>query len=343
MKQYLYVIIQKHKDFPLVVCMNETFINKYKPYYLEETFFNPSIIDTIHSLIELNDMNMLFVGPATCGKTTLIECIIRHYYGLDKKNSLTKNVLYITNLKEQGIHFYRNEMKTFCQSHSSIVKKKKLVIIDDMDSINEQSQHVFRSYIDYYSKNVNFICSCSNSNKIIESLQSRFCIIKLDLPTNTKINEIVNSISSKENIAINKNAQKYLIDNCDKNVRYVMNILEKMYILTQDDKPVTLDQCKTMCLTISAKHFDEYIGHLKRNDLMAAIRILYELNEYGYSVIDILESFFSYLKVTPNLCEDEIYKCFPVICEYIVIFNKLHENSIELSLFTAELMKALIK
>ena len=91
--------------------MNETFINKYKPYSLDETFFSPSIIHTIHSLIELNDMNMLFVGPATCGKTTLIECIIRHYFDLDKKSPLTKNILYITNLKEQGIHFYRNEMK----------------------------------------------------------------------------------------------------------------------------------------------------------------------------------------------------------------------------------------
>lgn len=165
--------------------------------------------------------------------------------------------------------------------------------------------------------------------------------MKLELPTNTKINEIVNSICSKEEILINKNAQKYLIDNCNKNVRYVMNVLEKMYILSGDHKPVTLDQCKTICLTISSKHFDEYIGHLKNNDLVAAIKILYELNDYGYSVIDILESFFSYLKITANLCENEVYQCFPVICEYIAIFNKLHENSIELSLFTADLMKAL--
>lgn len=321
--------------------MNQTFINKYKPYYLNNTFFNESIIDTIKTLIELNDMNMLFVGPPTCGKTTLIECIIRHYYGLDKTSSLTKNVLYITNLKEQGIHFYRNEMKTFCQSQSSIVRKKKLVIIDDMDNINEQSQHVFRSYIDYYGKNVNFICSCSNNNKIIESLQSRFCIIKLELPNYQKINEIVNFIGDKENIIINKNAQKYIVDNCSRNVRYVMNILEKMYILSQHDRPFTLEQCKTMCLTISSNHFDEYISNVKNSNIIDAMKILYELNDYGYSVIDILESFFSYLKITSKLSEHEIYECFPIICHYIVIFNKLHENPIELSLFTGDLLKVL--
>lgn len=321
--------------------MNQTFINKYKPYHLDDTFFNESIIDTIKMLIELNDMNMLFIGPPTCGKTTLIECIIRHYYGVDKISSLTKNVLYITNLKEQGIHFYRNEMKTFCQSQSSIVGKKKMVIIDDMDNINEQSQHVFRSYIDYYCKNMNFICSCSNSNKIIESLQSRFCIMKLELPNHQKINEIVNLISEKENIVMNKNAHKYIVDNCSRNVRYIMNILEKMYILSQHDRPFTLENCKMMCLTISSNHFDQYISSVKNRKIMDAIKILYELNDYGYSVIDILESFFSYLKITSKLSEDEAYKCFPIICHYIVIFNKLHENPIELSLFTCDLLKVL--
>jgi DNA polymerase III delta prime subunit len=52
-------------------------------------------------------------------------------------------------------------------------------MLDDIDMINDQSQQVFRNCIDKYSHNVHFICSCTNSQKVIESLQSRLMIIKI--------------------------------------------------------------------------------------------------------------------------------------------------------------------
>ena len=84
----------------------------------------------------------------------------------DNKDSINDNVLSINSLKEQGIQYYRNELKTFCQTKSVILpKKKKLVILDDIDNINEQSQQVFRNCIDKYSQNVHFIASCTNTPK----------------------------------------------------------------------------------------------------------------------------------------------------------------------------------
>ena len=47
------------------------------------------------------------------------------------------NVLHINSLKEQGIHYYRNEVKIFCQTASSFINKKKIVVLDDLDLINE--------------------------------------------------------------------------------------------------------------------------------------------------------------------------------------------------------------
>ena len=90
------------------------------------------------------------------------------------------DILVINSLKEQGIQYYRTEVKTFCQTRCSIQGKKKIVILDDIDNINEQSQQVFRNCIDKYSNNVHFISSCSNIQKVIDSLQSRKIIIKLN-------------------------------------------------------------------------------------------------------------------------------------------------------------------
>ena len=43
----------------------------------------------------------------------------------------------------------------------------------------EEARKVEQNYIDKYKNNVNFICVCSNIQKIIESIQSSLYIFKL--------------------------------------------------------------------------------------------------------------------------------------------------------------------
>ena len=42
----------------------------------------------------------------------------------------------INNLKDQGIQYYRNEVKIFSQTRSNIPFKKKIIVLDDIDLIN---------------------------------------------------------------------------------------------------------------------------------------------------------------------------------------------------------------
>ena len=173
----------------------ETFINKYKPYFLKDFYFSNELQELITDFLELDRLSILFIGNTSSGKTTLLNTIIREYYKLDKHSGFPENnILYINNLKDQGIQFFRNEMKTFCQSHSSIYGKKKMVIIDDLDNINEQSQQVFRNYIDKYKQNVHFVTVCTNLQKVIESLQSRLHMIKIEVPSKNQMHAIMNTI-----------------------------------------------------------------------------------------------------------------------------------------------------
>jgi DNA polymerase III delta prime subunit len=313
----------------------ETFISKYKPYYLNDFCMNEKTMNILRTLLEIDDLNLLFIGSSGSGKTTLLYSLIREYYGLSKTYSIPEtNIMFINNLKEQGINYYRNEMKTFCQSHCSIYGKKKMIVIDDLDTVNEQSQQVFRNYIDKYKHNIHFISVCTNIQKVIESIQSRIHIIQLQPPSNEEIKIIMNFIIKQESILIDEESKEYLLLMSNNSLRVLINYLEKMFIYGEQ---ITIDICKKMCSTISIQTFEKYIELLKIGELQEAIMILYNIYDEGYSVIDILDYFYTFIKITDNVDEELKYKIIPFLCKYITIFNKLHEDVIELAFFTNNL------
>ena len=317
----------------------DTFILKYKPYFIRDFYLEPAHITVLNALKELDDLNLLIVGNACSGKTSLIYAIIREYYGMNETAVFPEhNIMFINNLKEQGIQFFRTEMKTFCQSSSNIPGKKKIIVVDDIDTINEQSQQVFRNYIDKYSKNIHFISVCSNIQKVNESLQSRLHILKINQVNRANLETTMAKIVEKEGLIIDPDAKEFLLNISDNSIRVLINHLEKIYIL---GKPVNMDLVHKMCSNISYVQFDNYIALLRSQNLNGAIAILYEIYEYGYSVIDILDYFFTYVKFTKNLEEVEKYRVLPFLCKYITIFHKVHEDVIELAFFTNSLMNEL--
>mgnify|MGYP000344642563 CR=1 FL=1 len=321
----------------------QTFISKYKPLLITDFQASKGFLSVLYTLLKIEEFNILFVGEANSGKTSFIYAVIREYYNLTKNSPIPENnIMFINNLKEQGINYFRTEMKTFCRSHSSIRGKKKMIIIDDMDGINEQSQQVFRNYIDKYKRNVNFIFTCSNTQKIIESIQSRMHIMHIQSLDDAQIRVIMQKILTEESITITDDAKEHIIKISDNIVRNLLNNIEKLYIYSLDTKEtINLEKCKQLCSNISLQQFENYILAFKR-DSVEPIHILYSIHDYGYSVIDILNYFFTFVKITDYLTEEQKYRIIPIICKYITIFNKIHENIIELALFTNEIGNIII-
>lgn len=316
--------------------MGTNLLYKYRPKYFKDFIIDPQVIVLLKSFINLDYINLLLVGPDCCGKSTLLKSIIYEYYG--KEDIPSCNIMSINNLSEQGISFYRNEVKSFCQTPSLIAGKKKFIIVDDIEQISEQSQQVFRNCIDKYRHNVNFITSGKNIQKIVESLQSRLNIIKLP-PIQTKcMVKHLRNIIKKENISVDEEVIDFVIRVSNYSLRLQINYIEKFKLL---DMPITMDLAKKLCCNISYYIFENYTEQLLCCNIPSSIKIINKLYNDGYSVMDILDNYFEYIKITDKLSEDIKYIFIKFISSSITRFHAQNEHCIELSLLTYEFINLL--
>ncbi len=309
---------------------------KYKPTKLDDFLIKDDFVDILKSFINYDNLNIIIVGGMTTGKTSLIDLIIKNYY--NKLQNYKDNVLYINSLYDQGISQLRQDIRTFCQTYSMIPNKKKFIVLDDIDYIPIQNQQILRNFIDKYSNNVFFIMSCSNVNKVIESIQSKQYMIKINNFNHYSLSHISNSIIKKEKLNITPEAIDFIIKISNNSIRVILNYLDKIKILNHN-QIVDLNYIKNICTNIKYSEFDRYLQLIKEDKVKEAIEILDYYYSNGYSVIDILDIFFEYIKLTNIIDENLKFNIIEYIIKSIIIFNEIHEDDIELSFFTLNLYR----
>ena len=72
----------------------------------------------------MDNLNILLLGNIASGKTSLLNAIIKEYYKDNQSKDYEENVLFINSLKEQGINYYRTDVKRFVK-HVQLFKIKK--------------------------------------------------------------------------------------------------------------------------------------------------------------------------------------------------------------------------
>ena len=316
--------------------MDEPFIFKYKPKTLKDFLSNNNFKQLITSYINIDELNIILFGDSGSGKTTLIECILKEYY---KDNIHDCDILVINSLKEQGITFYRNEVKNFCQT-ITLSNKKKTIIIDDIDTINEQCQQVFRNYIDKYSNNINVIMSCSNIHKIIDTLKSRVSILKIESINIGIIDKIVSTIIYNEKIKIEDSIKEKLYQISNYSIRNIINNLEKIKLY---NKSVNEENIYILCSNISYFTLENYTKLCIENNYNESLKILYNFYNMGYTLMDIYDEYFIYIKYSNSLDNKQKIIINKILCKYISIFYNIHEDPIELAFFNKEIIQDIQK
>lgn len=308
--------------------LKDNFCEKYATNTLETIPFENDFTDLIYSFININSLNLLLIGEDKFIKCMIIDSIINHL------NVGENDILYLNNVKDQGINNIRYEIKTFSQS--SCVKGKKILIIDDIQSYAEVTQNIFINYIDKWSKNMHVLITTDNIYNVNEMLVTRLFPLNTPSIETSILVSLIDTICSKENIYLTQEMRDYITLISENNLQNIYNILEKCKLL-QSDMCLTLDLVKQLCTFIQYNDLIKYFNLLKEDKNKEAYNILLYLNENGHSVIDILNELNIFIKSTHILSEKEKYQCCKIISEYIVTFITIHEEEIELLFLTQDI------
>ena len=131
----------------------------------------------------------------------------------------------INSLSETGISFYKYDLKSFCQSKVYGKQGKKIVLIEDVETLNDTIYDVISSYIDEFKDNVMFIQTTSCIEKIKHKI-SCFTININSLSKQSLLDKYL-EVKQKENLPINTNCDHIIISLCNNSVKRLLNILKK--------------------------------------------------------------------------------------------------------------------
>ena len=320
--------------------MNDLLINKYKPEKIEDCYFDANTIKILQNFIANNNYNFIVQGESGCGKSSIINIIINRFYN-SNKFLINSNVCYITILKDQGVNFYKNDIKLFINNYTNN-GYKKFIIIEDVELFSEAIQLNFVELVKNYKSNIYFLLSTSNVLKINANLYEMLDIIEFKKIDEQFLYVILNNILNKEKLIIENSIQKYIIALSNNSINNLINNIEKLKLLYNNfnclEDLLQLD----IVSDIIINDFDILVHKCTNNTLSEALDYILNLIDKGYSIIDILENFLYYIKHNNNtLCEEKKFLIIKNIIKYINNYFTIEEDNIEIIFFVNNLYKIL--
>ena len=322
--------------------MNNLLIHKYKPKTIDELLLSNNNKYLLCEYLKNSYYNLILEGETGCGKSSLINIIIKHYYN-NNNNLINNYVCYISLLRDQGINFYKNEVKIFinnCMANSY----KKIIVIEDVEMFSDVIQSYFYELVKNYKNTIYFILSTSNILKINSNFAYLIDIIKFEPLNHDYLLKILDTIILNENINIDINIKNYIINLSNNSINNLINNIEKIKLLYNNFE--SLNDVKELDIesNIIINYYDELINHCVNKDKKEAVGFILNLIHKGHSIIDILENFLFYIKNNAtNITEEKKYLIIKYVINYINNHFTIEEDNIEIIFFVNHLYNILTK
>jgi len=255
------------------------------PDLFKNFIINKSIVKKLLKYNKDNLLNIIFYGPKSSGKRTLINAFILHLYNLKslktqiretkiKINNNIIDVIYISssyhyeiNLYEYGLYdkeILTEFIKEIVCSRNILTNGYKIIFLNNFHKINRQCQLALRAIIEKNIDSARFIISTESLVPIDNALLSRFTMIRVPFPKNDIINDYLNSLNinnlNNKKIIRKINKNLYNIDLCinfpDYKDPFIIFINEIDNIIVNGDNILFMTKLREVIYKIHLLNYD---------------------------------------------------------------------------------------
>ncbi|GCB25328.1 replication factor C subunit 3 [Aspergillus awamori] len=227
-------------DLPVEAQDNLPWVEKYRPYTLEDVSGHQDILATINKFVEANRLpHLLLYGPPGTGKTSTILALARRIYGA---KNMRQMVLELNASDDRGIDVVREQIKTFASTKqifsmapsststsSSTLASYKLIILDEADAMTATAQMALRRIMEKYTANTRFCIIANYTHKLSPALLSRCTRFRFSPLKEADIRVLVDIVIEKEQVNIQPEAVDSLVRLSKGDMRRALNVLQACF------------------------------------------------------------------------------------------------------------------
>lgn len=295
------------------------FSQKYKPT-TQKSLFHKDIVNHIRKWIQTIEYKyettkdvkqILFLnGPVGCGKSVTVECLFKGYNLINIDSDNLRNNDKVSEALQQVIDFSSITLANIDKwNHKNKRDKNNIVFIDNIE-LCERGIESFVNLI--YTRNINvpiiLICNTAKYKDIFSSYKN-CTFIDFKNVSLLEISKLINDIDKEEQLNLEKNMVKQIIEKSQNDIRQILFILEQWNISKQSKISFT-----KFIESIDIKYTDE--------DLSKKMEYIFKPNDKFN--IDKLHSKFS---CEPHLISNTIFQNYAnITLDYISQTTTISEN-----------------
>ena len=239
----------------------QLWVEEFRPQTLDEILLPTRLKKRFENGL---DTNILLVGSAGIGKTTLAKILCKDFTTKLINASL-----------DNGIDSVRNQMVNFCQT-SSLKNHYKVVILDECDNLSPAAQSAIRGVVEQYHKVARFIFTCNYPEKLLDPIKSRFEVVDLNFTAEEEIEQTklcmkrIIEICSIKGIKINADAIRAIMKRYFPDMRSIVKTLQSLSRITDN---ITEEHVTKQSLSAPNVELYQYImSNTHPNDLYKYIK-----------------------------------------------------------------------
>jgi replication factor C subunit 2/4 len=264
-------------------------IEKYRPIKMKDVVEQGEIIKILKNTIKTGNLpNIIFYGPAGCGKTSTILSFVRELY----KKNVNERIIELNASDERGIKIVREKILTFVKSSiSDDFPPFKFVILDEADAMTTEAQSALRKIMEDRSEKTRFCFICNYINQIIEPIASR-CMKFRFKPISVKaICERLKYIAKLEKLKVSDEVVKVIGKTSRGDARQAILMLQNIkYLMEQYKiKMIEVDNLYSIFNIINENEIDVLWNVIRIGDIKQILKVVQEMNNKGYSTRVIIE------------------------------------------------------